>query len=141
MMQPESLDANAPDPPTVVARTSTSVMSAVVDESPVAYTSTLIPGRMAPPTAWTDWAGTLTASLPSGISKSLYELSKRSSEMTSPFKMDEVTVFPEMAEASRTAPSGRRSAIHDLVSIAERSTLSPAAISRVATQTSTCSPP
>ena len=55
--------------------------------------------------------------------------------------MEDVAVLPTISELSRIGSSGSKSATHRRVSIADKSTRSPAPISRVATHTSTCSPP
>ena len=113
----------------------------VVPAEPVAYTSTNIPGRSAPPTVCTSRAGTLTAVSSPGTSMEDDDSSNRLEVSTSPFSTVEVTCLPRTSLSCVRGSSGRRAVTHIRFSKEEASTTSPAAMSLFATHTSTCSPP
>ena len=113
----------------------------VVPAEPVAYTSTNIPGRSAPPTVCTSRAGTLTAVSSPGTSMEDDDSSNRLEVSTSPFSTVEVTCLPSTSLSCVRGSSGRSAVTHIRFSKEEASTTSPAAMSLFATHTSTCSPP
>ena len=93
------------------------------------------------PKELTDFCRETGAAMPEGTSSEPPAASKRLDTTTSPSMMADEGARPSTSSMERTAPAGSRSATHRRISTSDASMGSPAAMSRVATHTSSCSPP